>query len=151
MKKRQRITLGSVLEINIENKYYTYAQILHEVCVFFDYRSKEKISDFSILQEVPILFFLGVYNDVITKGIWPKVGKMPIRNDCKVVPNMFIQDSMHPDRFEIYITETGEIVPATKEECIGLERCAVWDSNHVEDRIRDHYLGVPCIWVEPIE
>ena len=38
--KRQKRTIGSILEINIENEYFTYAQILHEGCVFFDYRSK---------------------------------------------------------------------------------------------------------------
>lgn len=45
--KKQGITIGAVLEINIENKYYTYAQILHEGCGFFDYRSKEHLKDFT--------------------------------------------------------------------------------------------------------
>lgn|GEM_PF-197253 len=149
--KRQRITIGSILEINIENEYYTYAQILaHGICVFYDYQARNQLKDFSILENAPLLFFLCVYNQVITQGDWLKVGKMPIREDCKTLPNQFIQDMCDPDKVEMYITETGEIVPSTKEECIGLERCAVWDSNHVEDRIRDHYLGVPCIWVEPI-
>ncbi|WP_034539127.1 MULTISPECIES: Imm26 family immunity protein [unclassified Bacteroides] len=149
--KRQKETVGSILEINIENKYFTYAQILNGVCVFFDYRSKEHLKDFTILENAPILFFLCVYKQVITQGDWLKVGKMPIREDCKVIPNQFIQDHFNPDNIEMYITETGEIVPSTREECMGLERCAVWDSNHVEDRIRDHYLGVPCVWEEPMK
>ena len=109
------------------------------------------MKDFTILGSVPILFFLGIYNQVITQGDWLKVGKMPIREDCKILPNQFIQDDFNPNNIEMYITETGEIVPSTREECMGLERCAVWDSNHVQDRIRDHYLGVPCIWVEPMK
>ncbi len=32
---RQRITEGAILEINIENQYYVYAQILKDVGVLF--------------------------------------------------------------------------------------------------------------------
>lgn len=84
--KRQKETVGSILEINIENKYFTYAQILNGVCVFFDYRSGEHLKDFTILENAPILFFLCVYKQVITQGDWLKVSKMPIREDCKVIP-----------------------------------------------------------------
>lgn len=35
-------------------------------------------------------------------------------------------------------------------EVEGLERLAVWDPEHVEDRIRDHYNGVQNIWVESL-
>lgn len=150
MKKRQKETIGSILEIPIEDKYFTYAQILPEVCVFFDYRSVSPLRDFTVLQNAPILFFLCVYKQVITQGDWLKVGKMPIREDCKVVPNFYIHDDF-TQRFSMYITETGEIVPSTKEECLGLEEAAVWDSNHVEDRIRDFYLGIPSIWGGPLE
>ncbi len=45
--KRQRITEGSILEINIENDYYVYAQILVKGLgyAFFDHRSKERVTD----------------------------------------------------------------------------------------------------------
>jgi hypothetical protein len=36
------------------------------------------------------------------------------------------------------------------ERCVGLERAAVWDPEHVEDRLRDHRAGVPNKWVESL-
>ena len=149
MNKRQRITTGSILEINIENQYYVYAQILQNAsCVFFDYKSPSPLNDFSILENKPILFIIAVYNDVITKGRWLKVGKLEIRKDFEILPLKFIQDAQHPDRFEFYNPNTGEITPTTKDKIKGLERAAVWDANHVEDRIKSHYLGTTSIWMK---
>jgi len=39
---------------------------------------------------------------------------------------------------------------ATRAACEGLERSAVWDPEHVEDRLRDHRAGRPNKWVESI-
>lgn len=149
MIKRQKIVKGAILEINIENRYYTYAQILGgAVYAFFDYKTEQKLIDFSILENKPILFIVGVYDDVIITGHWLIVHKMDVRDDLKVLPMQFIQDALNPERFEIYNPNTGDITPAKKNECRGLERAAVWEANHVEDRIRDYYDAVPCIWLE---
>lgn len=147
--KKQKIIQGSILEINIENQYYTYAQILDKGgYVFFDYKSEKRLTDFSVLEDKPILFIIGVYDDVIKQGHWSIVGKMNIRKNLNTQPMQFIQDALHPDRFEFYNPNTGESTPATREKVKGMERAAVWEANHVEDRIRDYYNGVPCIWLE---
>lgn len=147
--KKQRITKGSILEIPIDNKYYIYAQILEKSSyVFFDFISKEQISDFELLNEKPILFIISVYDQVVTKGEWLKVGKINIRKELEVLPMFFIQDPINKEKFRIYDANTGEIVPATKREIIGLERASVWNKTHVEDRIRDFYNKVPCVWLE---
>jgi len=148
---KQRITIGSVLEININNEYYCYAQILGKAYyVFFDLKTTKKISDFSILETVPILFVLSVYNDVITSGKWIKTGKLRIREELKVLPLQFIQDSLHPDKFELYNPNTGEISPTTEDTIQGLECAAVWDAEHVESRIADYYNGSSNYWVEQL-
>lgn len=36
--------------------------------------------------------------------------------------------------------------PATRAQCAGLERTAVWDPEHLEDRLRDHRAGRPNRW-----
>jgi hypothetical protein len=146
---KQRITEGAILEIQIENKYY-YAQILLGGLgyVFFDFQGQEKLKDFEILKGTSVLFILTVYNDVVTSGRWLKAGKMEIREDLKIQPMKFIQDPIDFNRFELYNPSTGEISKATKQECEGLECASVWAANHVEDRIRDYYLGVQNIWYE---
>ncbi len=150
---KQRITTGAILEVNIEDQYYVYAQILRngDGIAFFDYKTKDKLIDLSILEKCEILFIIVVYNDVITQGKWVKVGKLPIRKELEVLPMKFIQDNLNPNNFEHYNPNTGEITKATRAECEGLERSAVWEANHVEDRIRDYYLGVPNIWVEQLK
>ncbi len=149
--KRQQRTIGAIFEINIDNQYHVYGQILEKAnYAFFDYKAKYKLSEFSILEKVPVLFILAVYNDVITQGHWLKVGKLSIRDDLKILPMKFIQDALHPAIFELYNPNTGEITPTKKDQIEGLECAAVWDSNHVEDRIRDHYNGVPNVWANQL-
>lgn len=149
MIKKQRITVGSILEIYIEKEYYIYAQILGKAgYAFFDYKVKDKLKDYNILLNKPILFITSVYNDVITQGHWLKVGNIEIRKDLQEQPMQFIQDTLHPDKFELYNPNTGESNPATKDQIKGLERAAVWEAEHIIDRIRDHYNGVPCIWLK---
>ncbi len=150
--KRQKVTIGAILEINIEDQYYTYAQILEKGnCAFFDFRTHEKIDDFSVLEKSSILFIVAIYKDIITQGHWIKVGKLPIRKSLEILPMKFIQDTLQPNIFEFYNPNTGEITPAKKKEIVNLERAAVWEASHVEERIRDHYNGVPNIWVEQLK
>lgn len=147
--KRQKKTIGAIIEISIEEKYYVYAQILPKsLYAFFDYRCKEPIVDFSCLKNSPVLFIIPVYDYVITKGIWLKVGNMPIREDLERLSiSYYIYDEIS-GKFSKYDSCTGEIIPSTKEDVRGLERAAVWAENHVEDRIRDYYNHVPCLWLK---
>lgn len=140
---KQRITQESILEINIENQYYTYAQILKNGLgyAFFDFKSNERLTDFSILNTKKVLFIIMVYNDVVTQGKWLKVGKLPIREDLIEQPFKYIQDVLNPNNFELYNPNTGKIIKATKDQCRGLECAAVYEAFHVEERIRDHFNG----------
>ncbi|WP_370789238.1 MULTISPECIES: hypothetical protein [Bacteroides] len=62
-----------------------------------------------------------------------------------------IQDALDETQFELYNPNTGEVTKATREECEGLETCAVWEAHAVEERIIDHYNGVPIFWVESMK
>ena len=59
---------------------------------------------------------------------------------------MYIYDA-NTDTYSLYNNNTGEITPCNKEKASGLERASVWGENHIEDRIRDYYNNVPCIWL----
>lgn len=150
---KQRIIEGAILEINIQGEYFSYAQILSRGLgyAFFDFKSNERLKDVKILLNSNVLFILMVYNDIINDGVWTKVGKLPLRNDLLIQPMKFIQDPLEPSRFEIYNPNTGEIRRATKKECEGLERAAVWEAIHVEEKIRDYFLGVPNFWTKKLK
>ena len=150
--KRQRRTPGSIVKIDLKNGYYNYAQLLENGVAFFDiYTKNSELEDLSILLKKPVLFIVEVYNDVISTGLWLKVGKLPIREDLKILPMKCMQDALDETRFELYNPNTGEVTKATKEECEGLEVSAVWEAHAVEERIRDHYNGVPNFWVESMK
>lgn len=147
--KRQRYTVGAIVEIPINNgEYYCYGQLLDfGHCAIFDYRSDIPITDTSPLIEASILFRLAIYKQVITQGDWIKVGSFPLREEFKFFPDQYIYHEWNGNFFK-YKVESGDIILSSKDECRGLELCAVWDSFHVEDRIKDYYDNVPCAWLK---
>ena len=72
---------------------------------------------------------------------WPKVGHVPLELAPIPIPDQFMQDIVS-GACRI-VDEAFNARPATPEECVTLERVAVWDLVHVVERIRDHYAGRP--------
>lgn len=147
MKKQRRIP-GSILEIQLEDQSFSYAQVLKMGVAFFDLNVKDPLTDLNVILEKPVLFIIEIYDQIITKGRWKIVGVMPIRPDFINPPLKFIQDQLDIDKFELYDPISGDIYPATREECIGLERAAVWEAEHVEERLIDHYNNRENKWVK---
>jgi hypothetical protein len=146
MPVRQQRTMGAILRVPLNDGWHTYAQTLHEAdFAFFDARTRDALAIEEIIQR-PILFREAVHKSAYSTGRWPKVGKSPLKPELALPVPKFIQDGLCPDKFEIYLG--GVIRPATKEECVGLSRCSVWEADHIEDRLNDHYAGVPNKWVE---
>ncbi len=151
MANKQRRVKGSILEIKLGNGKYCYAQDLDVDIMFIDICLDTPLEQLDILTSKEPLFFVGVYNDVITQGRWNKVGKLPIKSEYQIVPMKFIQDALDPNSFELYNPNTGEITKSTRGECEGLERAAVWEGSHVEDRLKDHFDGISNVWVEQLK
>lgn len=146
--KRQQETVGSIVQIHINDEFYVYAQILpYGLLAFFDYKSDTELSDLNVLKNAKVLFITAVYKYVITKGIWLKVGKIPIREDLQVLPLRFVYDRIS-EKFFTYNPETGETASTTIDVAEKLERAAVWDDKQIEERIKNHYDGVPCKWMQ---
>ena len=70
-------------------------------------------------------------NHAVTRGRWKVVGNAQLNEALKNPPPRFMQDALNPSSFSIY--EKDVTSPASKDECIGLEREAVWDPAHIED------------------
>jgi hypothetical protein len=54
-------------------------------------------------------------------------------------------------KFRLYNPNTSEITVGAREDCVGLERAAVWEPEHIEDRLRDHFNGIKNIWEESLK
>lgn len=148
-RKFQKYSVGGILKIPLDNGWHTYGQMIGDAEVaFFDAKTEQELSISEIVSR-PILFRAAVFSYAITKFIWEKIGKAPLSEALQTPQPYFIQDPLNPKKFEIYLA--GDIRPATKEECQGLERCAVWEPEHIVERINDYYKGIPNKWVESLK
>lgn len=146
IKRRQLV--GSVVRIDLGDGFHSYARVLEEgLFAFYDSRTEKDL----LLDEIisrPVLFIVPVMGYAVSRRHWKVIGTAPLDSALMNPPPRFMQDALNLKEFSLY--EKGEIRPATMEECIGLECEAVWDPSHVEDRIRDHYLGRANKWVESL-
>lgn len=140
---------GAFIEIALPNGKYAYGRILKEASfAFYDIYSDKKISDICAIQKTKILFINSVYKYAISKNVWKIIGILEIEPQLMILPMEFIQDELDPKQFSIYNPNTGKISPAKKEDCIGLEKAAVWEPAHIDARIIDHFENRPNFWVE---
>jgi hypothetical protein len=147
MAVRQRRVIGAVLRVPLGKRYHAYAWTLVEAdFAFFDLRAESVVPVEEVVRH-PIAFRVAVHKSAWVTGRWQRVGKVEPPADVLAPVPTFIQDPLS-GRFSIYVL--GDIRPATREECLGLERCAVWEAEHVEDRLRDHFAGLPNTWVESL-
>lgn len=137
--KRQQRTVGAVIEIPLPNGYYAYGRILKEGdFAFYDFVSEVESVDYTKVLQSKVLFIRAVFNDVITQGRWLKVYKASVEPALDDLPNKYIEDALLPGNYSIYNTNTGEITPATKAECDGLEVAAVWQPWQIEEQLMDY-------------
>ena len=139
---KQRITVGSIFMVELDNGYHTYGRIVSTSSyAFYDCRVNSDISDLREIVSSPVLFITSVYNEAITSGHWKKIGHLPLETFLQKLPPRFIQDPIHPDQFSIKDYQTNKTISATKEDCIGMERASVWEARAIEERLNDFYSG----------
>jgi hypothetical protein len=145
---RQRRSPGAVLRIPMDG-WHTYAWMLEgSDMAFLDARSVDPLSAEQAVSR-PILFRVGVHKYAYSTGRWQKIGAAPLPKHLRGLAPKFLQDTITG---KLEISGDGGVTrrPASLAECEHLERMASWDANHVEDRLRDHYAGVPNKWVESL-
>lgn len=95
-----------------------------------------------------LLFRLWVHKSAYTSGRWPKTDKGDVSPELSRPIDRFKQDLIS-GKLSIY-GDHGD-TPAKLEECLQLERAAVWDPEHVESRLEDHLAGRTNKWVESLK
>ena len=105
-----------LIEICIDDKYYTYAQKLEkERYVFFDYYSTHQIDDSKIIDRLNKLFILTIYTDTYRRPNWKLFNKIEIREDFRKLPLEFIYDKI-VDQYKISDPNTIEIKKLRKKK-----------------------------------
>lgn len=141
--KRQRWKSGHLVKIPLTDGTHGYGWVIRPYLVeMLDSNSGEDLPIETIIKSNK-LFAVFVTREAISKGGWPIIGNVP-RSDAHKEFRFFMQE-MFTKKLSIYHSgdETWKIEPATYEECVGLERRAVWDACHVEDRLIAYFGGTP--------
>ena len=135
-----------MVRIDLGDGTRTFARVMGEACfAFYNSRTAADLDMGEVLAR-PVLFVVPVMDHAVTRGRWLRVGHVPLAGALAELPPLFIQDKINPTKFFVY--RNGEMKPASRAECEGLECCAAWDPTHVEDRLRDHYAGRANKWLE---
>ena len=146
-KKIER-TVGDVIKIAFEDGNICFGRVLEEPLIAFYDLKTDSVPEIDEVISLPILFKVWVMNHAITSGSWEVVGHKKLEASLTEPVQFFKQD---PISKGVCLYVNSEEVPAAREQCEGLERAAVWNPEHVEDRLRDYYLGVPNQWVESLK
>jgi hypothetical protein len=150
--KRIRRRAGDILKISLGGGVHSYAQVAEEpLIVFFDGAWNEELPPGRVIG-LTALFRIWVHNDAVKNGTWPVIGNQPLAPEHAAEPYFYKQDAI-TGRLSLYhssFADTGWERPASAADCDGLECAAVWDAEHVEDRLRDHYAEQPNLWFESL-
>ena len=144
---------GDLLKIDLGDERHSYAQVAAEpLVVFFDGSFALDLPPDQIAS-LTVLFRIWVANHAIKRGRWPVVGRAVLAPDDRKEPFFYKQDAI-TGRLTVYhssFAQTNWERAATLAECGDLENAAVWEPEHVEDRLRDHYAGQPNKWLDRLQ
>jgi hypothetical protein len=150
--RRQRFEPGAVLRVDLDEATHTYARMLSHppYLAVYDARSGDDDVAVEVIVGRPVLFVVAVAYAAWRSGRWRQVGVIPLAAADVPIPEFFGQDIGDPRQCQV-VDHLGRERAATPEECVGLERSAVWAAEHVEERIRDHYQGRPNAYLESMK
>jgi hypothetical protein len=118
------------VQLELPDGTYAYGRVLRDAGVaFYRQRTTEPLQP--PIGSRDFEFTVGVYEDVIRSA--EVVGHDPSAGEAEDwPPPSFVQDPIE-GRVQIY--ERGQLRDATPDECVGLERAAVWDRHHLIERL----------------
>ncbi len=145
--KRQKRGVGDVLGVPLSENRMAFAIVLPIADIFFEFfPQRNRIPQIEEIIRKPILFQICVMDYAVTRGIWKIIGHVDPPPHLLEPPKFFKQD--HFSGKLTITTDGSNEVPAGYEECIGLEKCAAWDPEHVVSRLEDYLAGRPNKWYE---
>lgn len=148
---KQRMKIGQLVEIDLDSGLRAFGRVISKSeLAFYDFFiANETTLELDAIYKSPVAFTLSVMNSAVKSGRWKVIDSRPIEPKFNEERFYFMRDVLTGE-ISIYSATSGEINPAKPGDEIGLERAAVWEAEHVEDRLRDHFAGVKNQWVEQL-
>ena len=132
---------GTFLRIPLADGTFGYGRALADpYMAFYDLRTDEPSDDLDAIASRPVLFKQAVR--LLDPLRWTDIGRRDLAGEVAEPVVRFMQDLANFRDCTIF-DSTGMERPATPEECVGLERAAVWDADQIEQRLLDHFEGRP--------
>lgn len=139
--RKQKHKPGTFVRIALADGSYGYGRLLESpYAAFYQYRTPEPDSDLEGIASRPILFKTAVRH--LALDSWELIGWRALEEHlCQPIVR-FTQDPGDFRRCTIFDT-VGNERAAQPQECVGLERAAVWEQEAIEERLLDGLLGRP--------
>jgi hypothetical protein len=123
--------VGDIFQIALPDGRFAYGKVFRDASVGIYQKTFD--SPVTTPIESGFAFTVGHYDDILKSGVWPIIGHEPFASaEEEWPPPHFIKDIITGD-YSIY--NKGVIRSSTEDECRGLEPAAVWDSDHVINRL----------------
>lgn len=143
-----RFTVGGVLKVSTPEGNSAWAVMLEQRPYMAFYRPDALDPGTGEIRQEPI-FIVAVYRAAYSRGRWGEVITRVPRESLPARPPVFRQDIMNPSDCTIDYPD-GSSKPVSPSDCVGLEKNAVWDDEHIESRIDDFYAHRPNVFVEDL-
>ena len=122
-----------------------YARLLEFPWVaFYHYRTKKLVEELDEITKKEVLFTIAAHKSLVAKGGWTSIGHRPVEKGLRPPRAQAIWDDAEHCHI---IDDKGEMRESTPKECKGLEPAAVWEPNHIADRLKDTFAGRPNRWL----
>ncbi|KFE60896.1 hypothetical protein DB31_4809 [Hyalangium minutum] len=115
---------------------------------YYGYRTETPDSDLKRIAAQPILFKISVRH--LEERRWTLIGWREMEEQFSQPIVQFMQDIGNFRDCTIFDT-AGHERSAEPQECVGLERLAVWEEENVEERLLDAFMGRPNASVEHLK
>lgn len=131
--------VGSFVAIPL-NGEYGFGRVAREARIACYDIKAPSILPIAQIKKAPVLFIVGVDFDAYTSGRWQIIGKEPLEPSL-ASPVKFFRQDFFTGAIDIYLE--GEFQPYAGEDLNKLERLVSWSDHRVEDRLRNHFAGLP--------
>ncbi|MGN6495614.1 MAG: Imm26 family immunity protein [Agriterribacter sp.] len=144
---------GSFLKIPLNEGQFAYARVITKSILSFYQLLPLPADDQDAINQMKVtkpIFSIAVNKSAISQERWRIIGHASL--EPRILENMpvfFRQSLYEPYDCWLVTTDPNYTRPLYPEECVNMEREAVWDNiEQVEERLRDHFDGRPNKWVE---
>lgn len=152
-RSKYRLLEGDIVRIDLGEGWFGFGRKLASVWAFYDFRTQADITADEVLKQSVLFKVWAGERAGLEKGSWKLLGHIPLTDEERKPVPFFKQDILDPTHIAIYMSDSPgldsekEEITATWEEIQGLENVMVW-SSHIDDRLRDHFAGRPCKWIQ---